>query len=346
MESQIVDSIVMPENTPYDVAAWGPASLSNLGPGFDVLGLAIQGLGDIVSLRLLGESGFSVRVTGPEWIDDVPTNEELNTAAVAVRRLFRNAGVETGAEITIHKGVPLGSGIGGSAASAAAGAFAAAEAVRLLTGEEPDFDTIVQAALAGERIASGAIHGDNVVPSLVGGLCLVDPTNPIEYQRLGFLGECGVILLLPEARVLTKTARAILPDTVRLSSTASQAHRLASMLIALGEDDWTQAGKAMMSDDLVEPYRAAHVVGYETVRAAAIEAGAFACGLSGSGPAMFALTAPGSASTIDVGQAMLESMRKYNKPARIVCTRADLRGTRSVTSDDQGDAILDDLEGK
>lgn len=322
--------------------SWGPASLSNLGPGFDVLGVAIQGLGDRVRIRTTGTTGFQVRVIGPDWTSELPTNAELNTAAVAARRVFKNAGLEIGAEITVYKGIPLGSGIGGSAASAVAGAVAAAEIVRQHSGEVVPRDAIVQAALAGERIASGAVHGDNVIPSLVGGLCLVDPANPQNYTRLDLLRSCKIVLLLPANRVLTKSARAILPDSVRLSSAAGQAHRLANMLDALRRKDWERAGEAMMSDELVEPYRAALVNSFEAIRAAALASGAFACGLTGSGPAMYALVARGGANSTDVGQAMLSPLSKQNSAARVVCTKVDREGARLVENESE-QVVVDEL---
>jgi homoserine kinase len=265
-------------------------------------------------------------------VRDLPTNEELNTAAVAARRVFRAAGLDIGAELTIYKGIPLGSGIGGSAASAVAGAVAAAEVCRLITNVDVPVEQVAQSALAGERIASGAIHGDNVMPSLLGGLILVDPSNPLSYSRLGLLQDCSIVLLMPTTRIMTKTARAILPDSVRLSSAAAQAHRLANMLDALREEDWQRAGQAMMSDELVEPYRAAQVISFDGIRSAALEAGAFACGLTGSGPAMFALIAPGAIDPLTVGQAMLGPLKRQNAEARVVCTRVDTRGARLIES--------------
>ncbi len=224
---------------------------------------------------------------------DLPLDARRNTAARAAAHVLRQSGAEGGLSLVIDKGIPLGSGIGGSAASAVAGAVAAdaALAARLSTA------ALLAAALDGEGAASGAAHGDNVIPSLVGGMVLVDPADTSRWRRIDLPALPPLPVVVPATAVLTREARAVLPPRVSLHEASAQAGALAWLLDALRAGDWGAAGAALMTDRLAEPYRAPLVPAYDAVRRAAIDAGAAGCCLSGSGPAMVAL--PRDASDAD-----------------------------------------------
>lgn len=260
-----------------------PASLSNLGPGFDALGLALEGLGD--TIEVWKDEAPGVRVvpndTGASWN---PPGDRQNTAVVAAEKVLEQANADFGLQLRIRKGLTPGSGLGSSAASAVAGAWAA----NVACGTPFTKAQLVEAVLAGEAIASGARHGDNVLPALFGGLVLVSPTDPTDYRRLRLGAPVHVALLVPQVEVLTLTARKMLPEAVPLFDAVSNAAALAFLLDALSRGDLETAGRCIMLDRLVEPVRATLVPCYEAVRQAAIEAGAYGCALSGSGPTMFA----------------------------------------------------------
>lgn len=263
--------------------AFAPASLSNLGPGFDALGLAVTGAGDRVTATRTEAPG--VTVTAIRGGVDLPLDAGRNTAARAAAWVLRRAGAEGGVSLVIDKGIPLGSGIGGSAASAVAGAVAADAAL----GAGLDTASLLAAALDGEGAASGAAHGDNVTPSLIGGLVLVDPADPSRWRRVDLPPLPPLPVVVPATAVLTREARAVLPASVSLHDASAQAAGLAFLLDALRAGDWDAAGAALMSDRLAEPFRAPLVPAYDAVRRAALDAGAAGCCLSGSGPAMVAL---------------------------------------------------------
>ena len=245
--------------------AFGPASLSNLGPGFATLGLCITGPGDRVTAPRTETAG--VTVSGPAFL---PTAPARNTAGRAAAWVLSSSGAEGGLALTIEKGIPLGSGIGGSSASAVAGAWAANVAL----GSPFAKADLVEAVLDGESAASGCRHGDNVLPALLGGLVLTSPADPASHRPILLADLPPLVVLRPHVEVLTREARAVLPETVPHGSASAQAAELAFLLTALQAGEWTEAGRRVMRDRLAEPFRAPLVPVYEAVRQAALDAGA------------------------------------------------------------------------
>jgi len=305
------------------VAVFGPASLSNLGPGFDTLGLCIRGMGDVVDAWLVDTPGIQV-LPGEGLVDaSIPADPAKNTAARAAAVVLEQAGATEGLILRLRKGIPLGSGIGGSAASAVAGAWA----TNLLLGQPFSKAELVHAVLEGEGVASGSLHGDNVLPALFGGLVLTSPTDPADYRRVSLPRAMPLALVLPRIEILTQEARAILPDAVPFCHAVYNAADLAFMLDAFREGDWATVGRHMMRDRLVEPVRASLVPCYEAVRRAALEAGAWGCALTGSGPAMFAVVET-PAQAAQVLAAMQAACRKTGVDADGFVTEADADGVR------------------
>jgi len=297
-----------------------PASLSNLGPGFDALGLAIEGLGDIVEVWASPEPGVRMvsSESGATW---VAPDDRQNTAVVAAESVLRTLGRAEGLILRIRKGVTPGSGLGSSAASAVAGAWAA----NVACGEPLTKAELVDAVLEGESMASGSRHGDNVLPALFGGLVLVSSSDPHRYKTLSLGAPLHMALIFPDVRVLTREARAMLPAQVPLRDAVSNAAEFAFLLHALQAGDVEAAGRCIMQDRLVEPVRATLVPCYETVRQTALEAGAFGCALSGSGPAMFALCASHTDAE-RVAKAMRSASEAMGIAARSHAVRADNQG--------------------
>ncbi len=270
------------------VTVFGPASLSNLGPGFDTIGLCLQadGLGDTVEAWLTDEPGVRVTLDPAGFGADLPLDPALNTAAAAARLVMIRTGQTAGIALHIRKGFAPGSGIGSSAASAVAGAWAA----NLLAGGGCTREDLVEAVLVGESLASGSRHGDNVLPALFGGLVLVSSHDPSRFRKIPLPDDLWIAVVLPQVQVLTRAARAILPAEVPLRSAVDNASALAFMIDAFRAGDWEEVGDWMMRDRIVEPVRATLLPCYDAVRSAALEAGAHGCALTGSGPAMFAIT--------------------------------------------------------
>lgn len=306
---------------------FGPASLSNLGPGFDTLGLCIGGIGDVVQARLADEPGVHIaNIVGDKG--RLPRNPKENTASVAVQAVLDRTDPSVGIEISIEKGIPLGSGVGGSAASAVAGAWAA----NVLLGQPLKRKDLVPAVLDGEAGADGARHGDNVLPALMGGLVVVSSSNPSNYRCIQLPANLHIALLLPEVEVLTRDARDILPRQVDLADAVHNISQVAFLMDALQSGDWEAAGKAIMTDRLVEPVRATLLPCYEAVRRAALEAGAFGCALSGSGPAMFAIV-PNRAAAQTVARAMEQACSVQEIKASGRAVQVNRQGVHSVSQE-------------
>jgi homoserine kinase len=185
----------------------------------------------------------------------------------------------------------------------------------------------LEAVLEGESIASGARHGDNVLPALFGGLVLLSPTDPTHYRHIALPKPLAIALVLPKIEVLTHVARTILPQQVPFVDAIHNAADLALMVEAFRLGDWASVGRLMMRDRLVEPVRAKLVSCYQAIRQAALGAGAFGCALTGSGPAMFAL-----ADSEEAARHVLEAMLRACEEAAIEAaghiTKADAEGVR------------------
>ncbi len=293
------------------IDVFGPASLSNLGPGFDALGLCVSGIGDVVRARRTDGPGVQLRHEPGAVPLEALQDSERNTAVIAARGVLDLLGVDGGIELTLTKGIPLGSGIGGSAASAVAGAWAA----NMLFGRPLEKEALVEAVLEAEDIASGGRHGDNALPALLGGLILVSSSNAARYRRIELPDSLHIALILPNVQVLTRQARAMLPDRVSLQDAVGNASELAFLVDAYRCGDWETVGQCMMRDRLVEPVRASLVPCYHAVRNAALEAGAFGCALTGSGPAMFALV-PSAEEAASIRDAMVAASLSERVEAR------------------------------
>ena len=268
---------------PRSVRVFAPASVSNLGCGFDIFGMALETPGDEVAVRAASGTGIvSVTVTGDAG--RVPTDPARNAAALAVEGVLARLGSAAGVAIEVHKGIPMASGLGGSAASAVAGAVAA----DTLLGGSLDRTALLECAMIGERKGSGGNHADNAAPSLIGGFVLVLPGAPPKMVPLPTPDDLVVAVAHPHMEVETRQAREILGDTIPLMAGVRQWGNAAGMVAGLLQGDWELIARCMC-DAVAEPVRAKLVPGFEQVKAAALDSGAEAAGLSGSGPSVLAL---------------------------------------------------------
>lgn len=284
------------------ITAFAPATVSNVACGFDVLGFAVAKLGDRVTARRTHEPGVRIaRITGDDG--RLPLDAARNTAGVAASALLTARGISAGVEISLHKGLPLASGLGSSAASA----VAAVVAVNALFDLQAPPDELLHCAVEGERVACGAAHADNAAPCLYGGFVLVRSTQPIDVVRLPVPKDLACAVLSPRLEVATRAARAVLGDAVPLAAAVTQWANVGALVSALYTDDYPLMGRAL-HDAVAEPRRAALVPGFQAVKRAAIEAGALGCSLSGSGPAMFALCR-GAAEARRVAGAMVSALK-------------------------------------
>ena len=304
------------------VRVFAPATVANLGPGFDVLGLAVDGRGDVVEARSIDRSDVIIEeITGDDG--RLSRDAAKNTAGVAARETLKIIGATGGVALKLHKNMPLGSGLGSSAASAAAAAWA----VAALHGFN-DKSALMPAGLAAEAAVSG-YHADNVAPSLLGGMVLIAGYHPLRMQSLPVPNNLVMALVTPKHEVPTARARAVIPQKIPLEKIVANSGNLAAMVAACFADDVAAFGRAVV-DAIIEPARAGLIPGFAAVKAAALDAGAFGCSISGAGPTVFAVC-DSEAAGEQVAQAMQSAFLQAGLASSAQIVRPDLTGARVLS---------------
>jgi len=267
------------------VTAFAPGGVGNVGPGLDILGLAVAGAGDTVTAEWTREPGIQLRDPGHP---SLPCEPARHTAALAARAVLEAAGERlaggSGIALSVRKGLPLSGGQGGSAASAVAGAVAA----NALLGAPLDQTGLLDACLAAEETVAGR-HLDNIAASLLGGIVLIRCMHPPELISLPVPEELTVVLVRPEQEMRTADGRAVLPRELSRDVALHQAAQVGALVAALAAGDYELLGRAI-DDRIAEPARARLLPGFTEAKAAALAAGALGSSISGSGPTAFALT--------------------------------------------------------
>lgn len=277
--------------------ASAPASIGNVCVGFDILGLAFDAARDVVTAFREDKPGVRLaEVSG--LVSKLPDKPEANTALAAAAAVLKAAGSPFGMRLSIEKGVPLAAGMGGSAASAVAGAAAA----NALLGEPFSVNELLPLALEGERVASDPPHWDNVMASLLGGLVLAASENPAIVQRLPAPNGVVAIVLHPEVKVETRMARSILSPQVPMKLAVEHSRRVAAFVAGCATNDLGLI-RAGFEDLLVEPQREHLLPILPQVKAAARGAGALGCSFSGSGPSVFAWALEADAAGVQAAMA-------------------------------------------
>ncbi|KAL8490336.1 hypothetical protein ACS0TY_025524 [Phlomoides rotata] len=314
------------------VRTFAPATVANLGPGFDFLGCAVDGLGDYVNLRVdpdvhAGEVSISDISGAGSKLSKNPLWNCAGIAAIAVMKMLHIRSV--GLSLSLEKGLPLGSGLGSSAASAAA----AAVAVNELFGGPLSASDLVLAGLESEAKVSG-YHADNIAPSILGGFVLIRSYDPLELMQLKFPQEKSLyfVLVNPEFEAPTKKMRAALPPEITMSHHVWNCSQAGALVASVLQGDLHGLGKALSSDKIVEPRRAPLIPGMDAVKKAAIKAGAFGCTISGAGPTAVAVTDSEERGR-EIGERMVEAFSTGgNLKAMAMVKQLDRVGARLVSS--------------
>ncbi|HXA01570.1 MAG TPA: homoserine kinase [Cytophagaceae bacterium] len=279
------------------IRVFASATVANVACGFDVLGFAVDNPGDEVILRKKSTAGIKIsKITGDEG--RLSLNAEKNTVGVSISRFLDHIGSRQGIEISLNKKMPLGSGLGSSAASAVAGVFA----INQLLGMPMTQQELLPFAMEGERLACGSAHADNVAPSLLGGFVLIRSYNPLDVIKIKTPPNLFCTIIHPHIEVQTKDARNILRKKILMSDAIIQWGNVAGLIAGLMSSDYALIGRSMQ-DVIVEPVRSILIPGFSDVKAASLDAGALGCGISGSGPSIFALSTK-EATAQKVGKAM------------------------------------------
>ncbi|MFP4208372.1 MAG: homoserine kinase [Wenzhouxiangella sp.] len=297
-------------------SAFSPASVGNAAVGFDLLGFAVQGAGDTVHATRTRQAGVVIEAIRGT-VTNLPLEAEHNTAGRAVQSLLAAQRADFGVRLTIDKGIPLGSGLGGSAASATA----ALVAVNALLDRPLETTALYPHALAGEAVASGSAHGDNVGPQLLGGLVLASPDR---LFRIPLPAGLVAVVVHPDHVVETRAAREVLQSGFRIEEIVAQQTRLGLFLAGCyrGDLDLIRAG---LADGLIEPRRARLIPGFEAVKQAALAHGALGASISGAGPSVFGwFEAPAVAER--AGRDMIAAFQAHGLPATALVSGLDAPG--------------------
>ena len=260
-----------------------PATVSNVTCGFDILGFPVEAPGDTMILRKIQNKEIHItRITGA---DDLPLEAEKNIAGIVAKKMLEENNTPFGLEIELEKGIKPGSGIGSSGASAAGTAFA----VNILLGNRYTEKELIPFAMLGEMSASGTRHADNVAPAIYGGFVLIHSYNPLDIIRLEYPDDLFCTLFHPLVEIRTRDARDILKKTLSLDKAIKQWGNVAGLITGLFQHDYDLISRSM-EDVVAEPVRSLLIPDYDKLKDAAINAGALGCGISGSGPSVFALS--------------------------------------------------------
>ncbi len=303
-----------------------PASSANLGPGFDVFGLALDVAYDAVEVELVEETESpgvaSLEIRG-RYADKVPQGENNLVYKLALV-LLRELGLKARIRVTLEKNVKPRSGLGSSGASAAAITLA----LVTLAGVSMEPTKIVELAALGEELVTGSRHADNVAPSLLGGFIVIRRYNPLDLVRLDPPDNLGIVLLVPDVPLpedKTRYARSVLPQQVSLSNVVHNVGHASYVVLGFALRNVKLIARGVQDgDSIVEPARARLIPGYEKIKKAAIAAGALAVTISGAGPSMIAIYDRSELSDRDaenIGKAMLEAVRQEGHEGEYFVTR-------------------------
>lgn len=263
---------------------FAPATVANVACGYDVLGFAIEAPGDEVVVRHAAKPGVQIVAIHGDG-GKLPRAADRNTAGVAAQDLLRHLGMsDRGIEMEVHKKMPFGSGLGSSAASAVAGAYA----VNRLIGEPLTKRQLLPFAMAGEASADGAWHADNVAPCLLGGLVFIRSNEELDLAQIPAPENLWVAVVHPDIEILTKVAREILPTEVPLTNVTQQLGNLGGLLCGLIQSDYGLISRSI-HDVIAEPRRQKLIPDFYRAKRAAMAAGALGFSISGAGPSVFAL---------------------------------------------------------
>ena len=265
-----------------EVKIFTPATVANVGCGYDILGFCLDSVGDDMIIRKVNKKGiFITQIDGFE----LPYEAENNVAGVSALALYNTLNLDFGFEIEINKKIKPGSGIGSSAASAVGSVFG----INHLIGNPYSKNELIKFALKGEAIASGEEHADNIAPAIMGGFTLVRSTNPVDIISLPFPENLYATILHPQIEIKTSDSRSLVPSKVSLTDVISQLSSLGSFIHALHISNYDLLGKSI-KDLIAEPKRMKLIPYYENLKDIAVKSGSLGTSISGSGPSIFSLS--------------------------------------------------------
>lgn len=266
------------------VKAFAPATVANVSCGFDIFGFAVEAPADEIIVTLTDTPGVVIKqITGDDG--RLPMDASRNTCGVAIRAFLDKIKSESGAEIILHKKLPLGSGMGSSAASSAAALIA----INHLFDNPLSREQMLPFAMEAERIACGSAHADNVAPSLLGGFVLIRSYSPLDVTKIPTPPGLYCTLVHPHIELKTEDSRRVLKSSIQMRDAITQWGNIAGLVVGLMKPDYGLITRSLQ-DVIAEPIRSVLIPGFDVIKATAMKFGALGSGISGSGPTIFSLS--------------------------------------------------------
>tara|TARA_R110000765_G_scaffold62585_1_gene121323 strand:+ start:1536 stop:2462 length:927 start_codon:yes stop_codon:yes gene_type:complete len=304
-----------------EIKVFCPATVANISCGFDVLGVALDSVGDEMIVRKIPQKGIQItKISG----QNLPKETLNNVAGVAGNAFLLAADYDGGFEIEINKKIKPGSGIGSSAASSAGAVWA----MNYLLGNPFSKTELVQFAMEGERLASDVAHADNVAPALFGGFTLVRSYNPLDIVTIPAPSELYVTIIHPQIEIKTSDSRKILKTTISMETGIKQWGNVGGLVAGLFKEDYELIGRSL-EDHIVEPIRSILIPGFDEVKKVSLEAGALGSGISGSGPSIFAFS-KGEETALKVRKVMKSVYEKIGIAYEIHISKINMEGVKPL----------------
>lgn len=304
-----------------EIKVFGPATVSNVGPGFDLLGFALEAPGDEMIIR---RNGTDKLVLYNRSDSELPTDPELNVAAVAAASLLRELHSYEGFDLVFTKKIHPGSGVGSSAASCVAAVFGINE----ILGCPFETAELIPFAMEGEKVASGSTHADNIAPALLGGVTLIRGYDPLDIKHITYPDDLWCAVIHPHLEIKTAESRKLIPQTVPLETALKQCGNLAGLVAGLASADYPLIGRSV-TDLFAEPYRTHQLPDFAELKQSALDAGSVGTGLSGSGPSVFSLCR-GEEMATSVGEIMNRHFSVRGIKSRIYISRISQSGCKTI----------------
>lgn len=305
------------------IKAFAPATVANVSCGFDVLGFAVDSPGDEIVMTLKDEPGVVItKITGDQG--RLPLDSDRNTASVAVKAFLKAINSNQGVDIEVNKHLPLGSGMGSSAASS----VAALVAINHLMGEPLTREQLLPFAMEAEFVACGSGHADNVAPSLLGGFVLIRNYEPLDVTKIPVPDKLYCTLVHPHLELKTEDSRRVLKPMIPLKDAITQWGNIAGLMVGLMKPDYGLISRSL-KDVIAEPIRSVLIPGFDKIKEVAIQAGALGCGISGSGPTIFVLSND-SATAAKTGEVIQAEFLKLNLKSDVFVSKINEAGAKII----------------
>jgi homoserine kinase len=305
------------------IRAFAPATVANVSCGFDIFGFAVDDPGDEVVLTLTNDKDVTITtITGDDG--KLSKDPQKNTAGVGVLTFLEGIGIKQGVSIELHKKLPLGSGMGSSAASS----VAALVGINKLMGEPLNRKQLLPFAMEAERVACGAAHADNVAPSLLGGFVLVRDYSPLDVVSIPTPPNLYCVLVHPHVELKTSDSRQVLRSSISLKDAITQWGNIAGLVAGLMKPDYGLISRSL-KDVVAEPVRSVLIPGFDIIKALAVKEGALGCGISGSGPTIFSLCMERE-QAVRIGKVIQAQFSEYKLRSDVFVSKINQEGARII----------------